>query len=232
MYSVFYSLLDGRPLTTIDTSFLTINPDTIQTWQLSDDLRVLVLATQSGDLVHVELQTFVPGWSGAAQKGRNGNIHVGDQAKSVQDSSSSLNTCQTGEPAWREKLLSLHKGSTHKTMSKSKSLARERKGLVTDKRMPEKRSKISGFKSQIQKGTIEAQNSPTILSAPRELQGYSVEGVSIGSSVLTLVYTYNDVSVLCFCDIHSGAWSLQRLVSLVFGNIYGLKSQFLGYIKR
>ena len=225
MYSVFYSLLDGRPLTTIDTSFLTINPDAIQTWQLSDDLRVLVLATQSGDLVHVELQTFVPGWSGAVQKGRNGNIHVGDQTKSVQDSSSSLNTCQTGEPAWREKLLSLHQGSAIKTMSKS--LARERKGFDTDKRMPEKRSKakISGFKPQSQKGSIEAQNSPTTLSAPRELQGYSVERVSIGSSVLTLVYTYNDVSVLCFCDIHSGAWSLQRLVhvSLVFVNITVLR---------
>ena len=197
-------------MTTIDTSFLNISLESIQTWQLSDDLRVFVLVTQSGDLVHADLEKFVPGWSGTVQKGRNGSMHVKEQTRPEQNSSSSLITCQTRESAWREKLLSLHEGSNIKTNSKLHNV--DRKMIRADKRMLENksRSNITGFKSQGQKRSTEAENSPTLLAAPRELQGYSVEGVSIGSSVLTLVYTYNDVSVLCFCDVHNGSWTLQK----------------------
>ena len=210
--SVLYSLWDGRPLTTIDTSFLDISPESIQTWQLSDDLGVLVLVSQSGDLVHVDLKKFAPGWSGSVQRDRNGSVLVKDQTKAAQASGSSLHTCRTVDPAWREKLLSLHQGSTIKTNSQLHKM--ERKQGTSDKRKTEKRSKVTGFKSKDQRKSGIAENAQTHLEAPRELQGYSVEGVSIGSSTLILVYTYNDVSALCSYNVQNDSWTLQRLVTV------------------
>ena len=210
-HPVFYSLLDGRPLTTLDTTFLSLDPGSVQTWQISDDLRLLLLAFQTGNLLHIDLEQSAPNWSALLQRDRNESLRSNELAQNLKSSRSSLQTCHIGDPSWREKLVSLHQRPGFKGKFPGSNKQKLTETGVGKRQLVEKH-KVTGFKRKDQHFSTAVGYCPLTLEAPKELQGYSVEGVSIGVSCVTLVYTYNDVSVLCTCNVETGSWTLQRYV--------------------
>ena len=203
-------MLDGRPLKTLNTSFLNIDPTAVQNWQVSDNLRILVIVFQSGDLLYVDLEQFVKDWSDFLLKEKNNLSEVEVKKKDLKPGSH-LHTCHIGDPSWREKLSALHHGRySERKLNKKRNLL-ESGGLERRKRF-ESKPNITGFKSKEKRLSNAVASGPTSIVAPKGLHGYSVEAISIGLSTLTLIYTYNDVSVLAAYTIQTGSWTLQRFV--------------------
>lgn len=195
----------------MNTTFLSLDPGSVQTWQISDDLRILLLAFQTGNLLHVDLEQSAPNWSTLLQKDRNESVRNSELTKDLKSSRSSLQTCHIGDPSWREKLVSLHQRSGFKGKLPGSN---KQKLIETSigKRHSVDKHKVTGFKRKDQQFSTAVGYCPLTLEVPKELQGYSVEDVSIGVSHVTLVFTYNDVSVLCMCNVETGSWTLQRYV--------------------
>ena len=207
-YSVLYSLLDGRPLTTLDISFLNIDPTSIQTWQISDDLKTLLTIFQSGDLIYVDLVNSVKDWSDFLLREKNPTSESEGRKRHSKPASSHLHTCNIGDSSWRDRLTSLHHG-TRVERKFTKNRKATDASLERRKRVDKQ---VTGFRSKDKRLSTAVTSGFTSIVAPQGLHGYSVDAISIGISTLTLVYTYNDVSVLSMCTIQTGSWSIQRWV--------------------
>lgn len=200
--TVFYNVNDGDVLLEIDIRGLSLDASSIQAWSVSEDYTTLALVQQSGDVKLVDLQSYCSSQPHVLRRGKQLQQNGGQLLNS------SLNTCQYGDIPWREKLLLLH-SDNDKTQE---SVAISAKTFTSEHILmkPKKQTKVTGFQSRTKQCTGNVQVFVQDVPAAESVQGYSVEDLCLAEGVISVVYSYNDVSVLCQMGKTLPGWKCYR----------------------
>lgn len=175
----------------------------IQAWSIADDLTYLAVVLQSGDLQLTDLQAYCSSNPTVLKQGKKSH-QLRDRLLH-----SSLSTTQYGDIPWRDKLLSMH--VSHESNRKEMAATRTPKTKMTHTLLsePMKRSKVTGFQSRSKQKPV-MPVCTRVATAPDEVQGYSVESISLDQRDISVVYSYNDTYVLCQIDFATFQWKIYR----------------------
>ena len=206
---VFYDLLSGSKLASINLKQIIPESSHIKAWKFSLDLQSLYYFEDSGALFQCNVQSFVEDSPGSIQ------LEHGD----VKGEYCSYSSCHTGDVVWREKLFALHKSRTQKSSRPPwhhSSNTPDRKTKNT-KEKHTRGKKISGFSRHENKCLENVQESyicAKIVMPPELLRCEDVHrNMSVThKTVCFLCNLGKEVSVF-FCDIPSGKIVTEKLVN-------------------